>query len=286
MIGDNIISSLAYADDLVLFGKTELDLQDSINDLDRACLEYGMKISSSKTKVMHVGKCQKRINCSLSGSIIEQVSEFNYLGCIFSEDGKLDKEFEQRRVNGSKVVSQLRSHIYNKKELSEETKLLIHKSIFRPTILYGSESWVDSGCLINDLEVADMNVLRLISGVSRRDQWEQGIHNEDIRTVFEIESVEEMARRSRLRWYGHVERMNEVRLPKKILYSEANGVRKRGRPRRRFMDSVKSDLQERCLDLNSNIIGLARDRRAWRGVVYGVEAVGPDAERHTRVVNV
>lgn len=44
-------------------------------------------------------------------------------------------------------------------ELSRDTKLMIHRSIFRvrPTIMYGSESWVDWGYLMRDLEVANMN---------------------------------------------------------------------------------------------------------------------------------
>ncbi|XP_031638882.1 uncharacterized protein LOC116351002 [Contarinia nasturtii] len=90
----NIISALAYADDLVLFGSSEQELQDSVGDLRAACTDFGMTISSSKTQVMHVGKTRKTVQCELNGNLLEQVSQFKYLGCIFSEDGKLDKEFE------------------------------------------------------------------------------------------------------------------------------------------------------------------------------------------------
>ncbi|XP_031639874.1 uncharacterized protein LOC116351868, partial [Contarinia nasturtii] len=135
------------------------ELQNSVRDLQAACTDFGMTISSSKTQVMHVEKTRKTVQCELNGNLLEKVSQFKYLGCIFSEDGKFDKEFEQRRMNGNKVVAQLRSHVFNKRELSKETKLLIHQSIFRPTILYGSESWVDSQNLIHGLELADMKVL-------------------------------------------------------------------------------------------------------------------------------
>lgn len=53
-----------------------------------------------------------------------------------------------------------------------------------------------------------------------------------------MDSVEEAARMSRLRWYGHVQRMNEYRLPKLVLNAELNAPRGRGRPRRRYIDSV------------------------------------------------
>lgn len=82
-LGGNIISALAYADDLVLVGSSEQELQNSISDLEAACTDFGMTISSTKTQVMHVGKNRKTINCSLNGSVLEQVTEFKYLGCVF-----------------------------------------------------------------------------------------------------------------------------------------------------------------------------------------------------------
>ena len=199
-----------------------------------------MKISVSKSKVMHVGKSRKEVVCSLNGEELEQVSVFKYLGALFAEDGKLVKEFEGRKKMGNAVASQLRSHVFNKKELSSDTKLAIHRAIYRPTIMYGSESWVDCGYLVHDLEVADMRIIRSIARVNRREQWENHIRNEDIRESLGVASVEEAARVSRLRWFGHVQRMGDNRLPKKILSAEVPGVRTRGRPKRRFIDSIKS----------------------------------------------
>ena len=57
-----------------------------------------MKISVGKTKVMHVGKSQEEVVCVLGEEEVEQVSEIKYLGTIFSEDGRLVKEFEERSV--------------------------------------------------------------------------------------------------------------------------------------------------------------------------------------------
>lgn len=57
--------------------------------------------------------------------------------------------------------------------------------------------------------------------------------------------IDEAARKSRLRWFRHVQRMNESRLPKLILDAEANGQRGRDKPRRRYLDSFKCDLKER-----------------------------------------
>lgn len=265
-IGDISVDCLAYADDLVLMADSVGDLQLSINELNRACNEFQMKISAAKTKVMHVGKVRMNVLCLLDDFSLEQVSEFKYLGCVFSEDGKLDREFEERKRKGNAVTSQLRSHIFSKKELSSNTKLTIHQSIFRPTIMYGSESWVDSGYLVHNLEVADMTVLRMIAGTNRREQWENRISNISIRENLGCLSVEEVARVNRLRWFGHVHQMDDLRLPKRILVAEMPANRSRGRPRRRFIDSVKDDLSTRDLVLNDELLNVVRNRAEWRRI--------------------
>src|SRR6201995_4775082 len=117
-----------------------------------------------------------------------------------------------------------------------------------------SESWVDCGYLVHYLEVSDMNVLRRIARVNRRDQWDNHIRNCDIRKNLRVTSVEEAARVSRLRWFGHLNSSAEVA-----------GVRGSDTPRRRFLDSVRSDLEVRGLTLDERVISLAQDMVAWRG---------------------
>jgi hypothetical protein len=68
---------------------------------------------------------------------------------------------------------------------------------------------------------------------------------------------------SRIRWYGHVERMENQRMPKQIAAAAREGTKKRGSPRKRWKDEVEEDL---------NIMGIknaraaARDRRKWRKI--------------------
>src|SRR5258706_4444564 len=77
-----------------------------------------------------------------------------------------------------------------------------------------------------------------------------------------------LTRQSRLRWWGHVQRMGEDRLPKQIFESSVGGKRGRGRPRRRWEDSVGNDLDVR--ELRWEVAReLARDRGRWRRVVKG-----------------
>jgi len=68
----------------------------------------------------------------------------------------------------------------------------------------------------------------------------------------------------RISWLGHLERMEEDRMPKKIFNQELEGTRRRGRPRKGWREEVERDFQ---------VLGVRRwresviDREKWRGVV-------------------
>ncbi|KAI8498396.1 hypothetical protein Bbelb_235980 [Branchiostoma belcheri] len=75
-------------------------------------------------------------------------------------------------------------------------------------------------------------------------------------------------RRNRLRWLGHVARMddNRPRLPKKILYGElSQGSRPRGRPKLRFKDLCKATLQDFSIESWEKA---ASDRSKWRAAIH------------------
>ena len=65
---------------------------------------------------------------------------------------------------------------------------------------------------------------KLVKEIDHR--WKKGNN-------FGVNSVEEAARVSRLRWFGHVQRM-QMQMPRRIMSEEVQGKRDRGRPRRRF----------------------------------------------------
>ena len=64
--------------------------------------------------------------------------------------------------------------------------------------------------------------------------------------------------------------MDDSRLPKKVLNEEVIGIRSRGRPRRRFLDSVKDDLRSRELVLNDELLSVAQNKNEWKKIVQGV----------------
>ena len=54
-------------------------------------------------------------------------------------------------------------------------------------------------------------------------------------------TITETIRLNRLRWFGHVQRMEENRIPKKVLYTNLETTRLKGRPRNKWQDDVRED---------------------------------------------
>ena len=54
-------------------------------------------------------------------------------------------------------------------------------------------------------------------------------------------AIDHRARLDRLRWFGHVQRMEESRIPKRVLYMNLGTTKLRGRPRNRWQDVVRED---------------------------------------------
>ena len=69
-----------------------------------------------------------------------------------------------------------------------------------------------------------------------------------------------------LRWFGHVERMDNERLLKKVVNAKVDGISARGRPRFGWMDGVKSTMNDRRMDVRE-ASERARDRNEWRMIV-------------------
>ena len=87
------------------------------------------------------------------------------------------------------------------------------------------------------------------------------------------ESIHATLMRSQLRWAGYVHRMQDSRLPKKLLYGElSSGRRSSGRPKLRFKDTLKLSLKQ-CDIPHSTWERAAEERSAWRSAVQtGVSA--------------
>ena len=90
-------------------------------------------------------------------------------------------------------------------------------SVVIPVLLYGSESWIVSAQDLQKLEVAQMQWLHCILGVTLFDRY----NNSDIRLqCCNQPPVQQVITRNWLHWFGHLCRMEDQRVPKKLFWSK------------------------------------------------------------------
>jgi hypothetical protein len=114
-------------------------------------------------------------------------------------------------------------------------------------------------------------VLRRIFG-TRRDEvtgeWRR-LHNEELNDLYSSLNIVRVIKSRRMRWAGHVARMGEERGVYRVLVGKPEGKRPLGRPRRRWVDNIRMDLQEvGCRYMYWS--GLTQDRDRWRTLMSAV----------------
>ena len=118
--------------------------------------------------------------------------------------------------------------------------------------------------------VLENRILRRIFGPKRdeNEEWRRR-HNEEFHSLYRSPNIGRVTKSRRLRWAGHVARIEEFRSAFKILTGKSTGKRPLGRPRRRGEDNIRMDFEE--IGINAgNWVGSARDRDYWRALVNEV----------------
>ena len=119
--------------------------------------------------------------------------------------------------------------------------------------------------------VFENRVLRRIFGPKRDEvieDWRK-LHNEELNDMHSSPNIFRVIKSRRMRWARHVACMGEGRGVHRVLVGKPEGKRPLGRPRRRWKNSIKMDLQEvggGCWDW----MELAQDRDRWRALVSTV----------------
>ena len=113
------------------------------------------------------------------------------------------------------------------------------------------------------LNAFHMRCLCRILGIT----WQDKVTNTSVLNRAMVPSMHSLLKQRRLRWLGHVVRMEDGRIPKDLLYGElTQGTRPTGRPKLRFKDVCKRDLKTLEIDVDTWEV-TASDRLAWRRAV-------------------
>ncbi|XP_045101450.1 uncharacterized protein LOC123498409 [Portunus trituberculatus] len=215
------------------------DLQLLADAYNSAYERFGMQVNTDKTKtlVQHPpGLMLPNFNTTVNNQPLEEVDQFSYLGSILSSVPTCKKDVENRIRAAHSAFGRLNCRVFNNHALTMATKIMVFRAVVLSTLLYACETWTLYRNDIKNLERFQQTKLRQILKIP----WECHTTNIEVLERASVTSVEATIIRHRLRWVGHVHRMDDSRLPKKLLYGElAQGTRARGAPKIRYKDQLK-----------------------------------------------
>jgi hypothetical protein len=111
------------------------------------------------------------------------------------------------------------------------------------------------------VNVFERKILRKIyDPIKDRDQWRRRF-NKELYDIFKVPRLSVLIIIARLRWAGHVARMDENCMPRRMMYVQPEGLRQMGRPRARWRDEV--GMEAGMLELRSWWT-TAMNREEWR----------------------
>ena len=131
----------------------------------------------------------------------------------------------------------------------------VFNALVIPMLSYAASTWAMTRTEEKKLDAMEMKMLRTILNI----RWSDRVRNEDIRRRTQQVPVSLKIKRARLKWLGHMERMQVNRIPRKVSKARMIGRRPRGRPRTRWDQVVERDLETAGVPMDE-ACGIAADR--------------------------
>jgi hypothetical protein len=240
-VGDELIYDLDFADDVALLGDTWEMLALMVNKMEAVTQEYGINISTAKSEIVHVGRQEEILmveDVELRNQQLKQVNKFVYLGSVFTNDGRCWPDVERRMAISTTAYNGLVSKLWRRREVSTKVKMRIFNAVILPVMLYGATAWTLTQKEERRLDAWEMKLLRRMLNI----RWDDFVRNDDIRCMLNQMPVTWRLRERRLKMYGHLERMDEDRIARRLWKAEMRGRRPVGRPRTRWRGMLERDV--------------------------------------------
>jgi len=257
------VMPLAYADDVDIIGRSKREVSAAFSKFVEEAQSLGLAVNEDKTKYLVSTARDSNLGESveIDSFKFEVVKDFVYLGSSINTGNNISLEIKRRITLASRCYFGLSKQL-SKRALSRRTKICMYKSLIMPVLLYGAEAWTLTTADEQALGVFERKILRKIYGPfcdcgDWRIRW-----NQELYELYGDIDIVKRIKIQRLRWLGHVVRMEDSTPARKVFESEpGGGSRRRGRPNLRWTDQVSKDVSTLGI---RNWRQTARNREEWR----------------------
>jgi hypothetical protein len=135
--GDRL--KIKYADNQVVIAEIEEELQEMMERIKEKGEGYGMKINTSKSKVMKISKQYKPINVEIEGKKLEHVWSFKYLVSVITWNGNCTEEIKSRIAQGKVAYGRVKE-LLTARNINLTIRKRFAKCFVWSVILYGAET--------------------------------------------------------------------------------------------------------------------------------------------------
>ena len=277
----NIIE-LLFADDAVLFATSPEELQIMIDIFNEVCAAYGQEISIAKTQVMVTEVFTKdeeltppliiTINSMKPCQIIQVVSEFTYVGSVENMYGNMDNEVSLRVSRVHMVFEKFRYPVLLNHNLPMSAKLIFYRNVVLTALTYACEVSNFKSTDYEKFDAIQFSQLKQILGI--KDYYVSYVSIlSKVNNIIQNEKskfypVEGLMRKHMLRYYGHVMRMEDTRIPKLALFSEVISIATNNNTFRKTY-SYKTVLQDSLLLFDIEHTKDGWDTICWNNLEWG-----------------
>ena len=138
---------------------------------------------------------------------------FTYLGRTLSREANIDVEANNRLSKANSAFGRLKKKVWDRRGISEDTKLKVCMAVVLIVLLYACESCTVYSRHARKLNHFHTKCLRIILSI----KWQDMVPDTEVLTRAGIPSIHTPLQNAQVRWAGHVTRMPGDRLPKQLL---------------------------------------------------------------------
>jgi hypothetical protein len=238
------VVELLFADDAVLMGASEKELQRILDIFVEVLEAYGQEISIKKTEVMRVGEGPPP-RITVNGHLLAVVTQFKYVGGMEDNSASMDLEIKTResRMVGAYVT--FRHGIFENHLLNLRTRLRFFVALVLSVGSYGCESWNCTDAHLHKLDGFFYRSLLKICGYTWADKVSfVALIAEAARMGVSLVPFEILVRKRQLQYAGRIVRMADDNFLRGVFHAELwFGYRLSGKPETALRHSLSAALE-------------------------------------------